>query len=94
MKKKWCLSGWVLVCLLSLSISSFAFQFPDHSARRLKEMMAQGDPVFLLCPLSPIVFNEKNIPGSINIPLKELRKTDKLPAEKNALIVTYCLGPK
>lgn len=57
-------------------------------------MLGQGDSVFLLCPLSPLVFNEKNIPGSINIPLKEILKTEKLPEDKNALIVTYCLGPK
>ncbi len=36
---------------------------------------------------------EEHIPGAINIPFIEMDKhLDKLPADKNALIVTYCEG--
>lgn len=88
------LFGCLLALLLPLCTPCLAADFPDHSAKRLKEMLEQGASVFLLCPLSPLVFNEKNIPGSVNIPLKEIRKTKALPEDKNALIITYCLGPK
>ena len=94
MKKKNALSGWLLLLMLLLGAPSFATDFPDYSAKQLKALMDRGDPVFLLCPLADIVFNEKNIPGSTNIPLKDIMKTKMLPKDKNALIVTYCLGSK
>ena len=94
MKNKNVLSGCLLLLMLLLGTPSFASDFPDYSARQLKALMDRGDPLFLLCPLADIVFNEKNIPGSTNIPLRDIMKTKKLPTDKNALIITYCLGPK
>jgi hypothetical protein len=88
------LSTCAVILFLFFSALSFASDFPNYSAEGLKAKMDQGDEIFLLCPLSDIVFNEKNIPGSVNIPLKEIMKTKKLPRNKNRLIVTYCLGPK
>ena len=39
-------------------------------------------------------FNEGHIPGAINIPFSQWDKmTDKLPQDKNALIIFYCEGP-
>ena len=67
--------------------------YPDLSAARLKAKLDSGEKVFLLCPLSEIMFNEKHIPGSINIPSKQIMKTKLLPKDKDTLIVTYCLGP-
>lgn len=40
-------------------------------------------------------YDEGHIPGSINIYMPELDKhLDKLPKDKNALIVMYCEGPR
>ncbi len=66
----------------------------DLSAQRLKQLLDSGKPIFLLNPLSEIEFNEAHIPGSSNIPAEEILTTKKLPQSKDALIVTYCKGPK
>jgi rhodanese-related sulfurtransferase len=39
--------------------------------------------------LSDIEFNLEHIPGSINIPAGEIQTTDKLPQDKETLIVFY-----
>ena len=88
----------VLICatlfLCQVALAKRVGTYPNYSAAQLKALMDRGEDVFLLCPLSDIVFNEKHIPGSINIPSKQLMKTKQLPKDKGALIVTYCLGPK
>ena len=71
-----------------------AGNWKDLSASDLKDKIDSGATVFLLNPLSDIEFNEGNIPGSVNVPLHEIMNTDKLPTDKQALIVTYCLGRK
>ncbi len=66
----------------------------DYSAEQLKRLIDSGRPVFLLNPLSEIEFNQVHIPGSVNIPVSQIRKTTKLPEDKDTLIVTYCKGPR
>ena len=66
----------------------------DYTAEELKQMLDSGRQIFLLNSLSEIEFNEGHIPGSINVPVEELMQTNKLPKDKNTLIVTYCLGPQ
>ena len=83
---------WILF-LFSASVQS-AQARGNFSAQQLKAKIDQGTPIFLLNPLSDIEFNEAHIPGSVNIPLHTIMKTDKLPKDKDELIVTYCKGPK
>ncbi len=66
----------------------------DYSAEQLKRLIDSGKSVFLLNPLSEIEFNQAHIPGSVNIPVSQIRKTTKLPEDKDTLIVTYCKGPR
>lgn len=86
------------VCLsmliLFFCVPSFASNFPNYSANQIKSKLDSGEDIFLLCPLSDIVFNEKSIPGSTNIPLAEIMKAKTLPRDKGTEIITYCLGPK
>lgn len=43
----------------------------------------------------PMKYFEGHIPGAINVPFTEMDKyLDKLPQDKNTLIVTYCEGPR
>ena len=74
--------------------TALAREFPVIDAKKLKSKMDSGQKLMLINPLSKIEFNEKHIPGSINIPLQEMLITNKLPLDKDHLIVTYCLGPK
>ena len=71
-----------------------ADQSQKITALELKGRMDSGEDLFLLNPLSEIEFNEGNIPGSVNIPYTTILETNKLPENKNTLIVTYCLGLK
>ena len=85
------------ICLLMVNffvLESMAASRKDYNAWELKELIDSGAPVFLLNPLSELEFNEGHIPGSINIPTEEIMKTPKLPRNKDALIITYCKGPK
>lgn len=89
---------YILVTLTTMVVlmgaNGWAKQFPDLTANALKAKLDSGEKLILINPLSDIEFNEGHIPGSISIPLQQIATTDKLPAEKDVLIVTYCLGPK
>ena len=78
----------VLVCPLS------AAEVPVISTQELQAKIDSGESIFLLNPLADLIYNEGYIPGSVNIPMHTLKNTDKLPADKEMLIVSYCLGPK
>ncbi len=86
----------LLFCTLCLVFihSVDADEYQTITARELKERMDSGEDLFLINPLSEIEFNEGNIPGSVNIPYTTILETNKLPENKNTLIVTYCLGLK
>ena len=96
MSRKVLLGGFLLVCIVSLILTkhSEADEFPVISAKALKAKMDAGEKLLLLNPLSEIPYNEGHIPGSVHIPLHIISTTDKLPEDKDMLIVTYCLGPK
>ncbi len=79
------------LCLCSIGVAA---SYKTLTAKDLKKEMESGKPVFLLNPLSDLEFNEKHIPGSVNIPIHTIADTTHLPDDKNTLIVTYCLGPK
>ncbi|MGD9217437.1 MAG: rhodanese-like domain-containing protein [Desulfobacteraceae bacterium] len=78
------------VCLAAAPASSK--DFPEITAKQLKAKIDAGEKLTLVNSLSDIEFNDKHIPGSINIPLQEIIITEELPKDKNQLIVTYCLG--
>lgn len=82
----------LFVCLAAAPLS--AKDFPEITAEKLKVKIDAGENLMLLNALSDIEFNDKHIPGSINIPLQEIMITEKLPKDRNQLIVTYCLGRK
>lgn len=67
-------------------------QFPEVSAKELKQILDSGQKVFLLNSLSDIIFNQGFIPGSKNIELAEIPGSKLLPKNKSTLIVTYCMG--
>ena len=64
----------------------------DLTAQELKTLLDSGQDMLLVNPLSDIEFNEGHIPGSVNIPLHMIMKSDKLPKNKDTLVVTYCLS--
>lgn len=97
MKKRnlqWLILGMLVgsVCLLANAVQAQGFM--EIKAKELKKMMDSGEKILLINPLSDIEFNDKHIPGSVNISLYNILITEKLPKDKDQLIVTYCLGRK
>ena len=74
-----------------LALPAHAEKWNEVNAQDVKSMMDKGG-VTVINPLSKIEFNDLAIKGSINAPLDELEQ--KLPKDKGAKLVFYCLGPK
>ena len=63
------------------------------TAPEVKNMMEEHSAV-LVHSLSVIEFEIQHIPGSINIPIIEMRTTNKLPKDKNTPLIFYCMGTR
>jgi hypothetical protein len=79
----------VIVSLLLFTPSLWAADFPDISTLDLKNKLDAKEKFLLVNALSDIEFDLSHIPGSINIPAGEIMTTDKLPKDKETLIVFY-----
>ena len=54
----------------------------DLTAPELKAMLDSNRKIFLINPLRDIEFSEGHIPGSVNIPLHTILRSDKLPRKQ------------
>ena len=79
----------ILVPLLLFTPAIWAADFPDISTPDLKNKLDAKESFFLLNSESDITFNAEHIPGAVNIPVGKLQATDKLPQDKEKLIVIY-----
>jgi hypothetical protein len=84
-------TGLLLATLVSPGVSN-ANEIPIISLEDLKAKIDGGEKIVMLNPLADILYNEAFIPGSINVPIQQVATTDRLPSDKETLIVTYCLG--
>ena len=91
---------FVLVALLLPSLlAAEEIKLPDGvkaiSTEELKAMLDRGEKVAVINSLSALEFTQTKIKGSINIPYGKLRDGEAtLPADKDAALVFYCLGPR
>jgi hypothetical protein len=61
----------------------------------VKGKLDAGEEMLLINTLSPIEIRDKTIPGSVAMPYEYIRDGRiELPAEKDAMLVFYCKGPK
>lgn len=79
----------IIVLLLAFTHSICAADYPDISTPELKNKLDSKEKFLLVNALSDIEFRVEHIPGSINIPAGEINTTDKLPQDKETLIVFY-----
>ena len=63
------------------------------TAPEVKNMQEKGEAV-LIHVLSELEFEMQHIAGSINIPVNEIKTTDKLPKDKETRLIFYCMGRK
>jgi len=63
------------------------------SGQKLKEYIDNREKLLIIEALPEKYYSEAHIPGAIQIDYTELElKADKLPEEKNKMIVVYCAG--
>ena len=79
----------ILVPLLLFTPAIWAADFLDISTSDLKNKLDAKESFFLLNSESDIAFNAEHIPGAVNIPVGKIQATDKLPQDKETLIVIY-----
>ena len=79
----------ILMPLLLFTPSIWAADFLDISTSDLKNKLDAKESFFLLNSESDIEFNVEHIHGAVNIPAGEIQATDKLPQDKETLIVVY-----
>lgn len=82
----------ILLGLVLLAPLTCLADWPDISAKELKAMLDTGKPMLLINPLSDIEYSQGHIPGSVNIPLHTIMQSDRLPEDKQSLVITYCLS--
>jgi rhodanese-related sulfurtransferase len=85
-------SLWVsllIIVQLLFAPAIWAADFQVISTSELKGKLDAKEKFLLVNALSDIEFNLEHIPGSVNIPVGEIKTTDKLPQDKETLIVFY-----
>lgn len=58
----------------------------------LQSMLARNETIHLINVLPKIIHDAQHIPGSINIPLGQIREAGRLPENRDAHLVFYCMG--
>ncbi|HWR97840.1 MAG TPA: rhodanese-like domain-containing protein [Candidatus Methanoperedens sp.] len=94
--KKWLLA--LAVVLLPALARAQEVKLPEGVAAvgtdELKGLLDRGGKVVLINSMSALEFTQTKIKGSVNIPYGKLRDGEaKLPEDKEAVLVFYCLGP-
>jgi len=62
------------------------------STEALAKKLENGDELCLINVLPKIVHDAKHIEGSINIPIGKIGSSQKLPKDKQKLLIFYCMG--
>lgn len=66
----------------------------EITTAELKALYDQKQEFVLVNPLSALEFTQSKLPGAVNLPLGHLIDGRvKLPSDKGARLVFYCLGP-
>ncbi len=85
-----------LIALLGaalLAFPSFAGTFPDISVAEVKALV-KGKKAVLIDVNGSDSFAKRHVPGALDFEVVEKDLAKALPADKDALIIAYCGGPK
>ena len=82
----------VLVAL-TLAVSAFAGEFQDISIKEVKAL-AKSKKAVIIDVNGTESYSKGHIPGALNYDAIKDKLSDKLPSNKDALVVAYCGGPK
>ena len=82
-----------IVAPLVVAASLYAGEFPDISITELKSAI-EANKVVLIDVNGSESYNKGHIPSAINFETAQAKLASALPADKKALVVAYCGGPK
>ena len=82
-----------LVTMVSLTAAAYAGEAPNISISDLKAAIAAGKMV-VIDANGTKSWREGHIPGAIDFASSQDKLASLLPADKEALVVAYCGGPK
>lgn len=77
----------------AIAVSAFAGEFPDISIAEVKAAI-KAKKVTLIDVNGTDSYAKRHVPGAINFDTAEKDLAKHLPADKDALVVAYCGGPK
>jgi len=90
MKRMFVWSSLLLIVLVLLFAPSiWAADLTTISTQELKSKLDSKEKFLIVNALSDIEFAMEHIPGSINICVGNIKTTDRLPKDKETLIVFY-----
>ena len=84
---------FTLLATSLLAVSAFAGEFPDISISEVKALTESKKAVIIDVNGSDS-YKEGHVPGALDYDALGSKFAKALPADKNALIVAYCGGPK
>lgn len=62
------------------------------TTEKLAAKIDQDDDICLVNVLPKIIYDDRHIPGSINVPISEIATSPLLPADKKQPLIFYCMG--
>jgi len=68
--------------------------YREIAAFELKQLLDSGRKVLLIDVLSKIEYDFQHISGSINIPIVQMPTTDRLPPDRQTILVFHCLSER
>jgi rhodanese-related sulfurtransferase len=83
----------IVLALLVEPLGAVENGFKEVSAPEVKSLIENKKAVVINL-LSQIEFSIQHIPDSINIPIVDFEKTEKLPQQKDTPLVLYCMGKR
>jgi rhodanese-related sulfurtransferase len=83
----------IALVLAFVASSAFAAEFPDISVADLKQAIAEKK-VTVIDVNGSASYANGHVPSAIDFGSAKADLASKLPADKNALVVAYCGGPK
>ncbi|MEW6521510.1 MAG: hypothetical protein AB1461_19100 [Thermodesulfobacteriota bacterium] len=89
----------LLFVLLVLPWTAPAAEMPGEGYREitafaLKQLQDSGRKVQIISVLSKIEYDFQHISGSINIPIVDMLTTDRLPPDRQTILVFHCLNER
>ena len=82
-----------ILMAIALAVPAFAGEYKEVSVKEARELVDGKKAVFIDVNGTES-FKKGRIPGALNYDDVKSKLAESLPADKNAVIVAYCGGPK